>query len=261
MIFDAHAHVYAETIAERAVASIRDFYDLPLRCDGTPSTLLSIGNEYGVSKFLIHSVAMTPRQIRHIDEFIAHCVDSHPDRFVGFGTVHPDSNTLVDDIDYAISLGLQGVKIHPDMQKFALDEPRALRMFEMLEEKQVPVFIHTGDKRFPFSNPSRMANVMHRFPKLTAICAHLGGWSEWDEAAECLTGTGVYVDTSSSMYALKPSRMVEIIRAFGVDHVLYGSDYPMWNPGHEAMRLRTLPLTESEKAKILYLNAKTLFNL
>jgi len=53
----------------------------------------------------------------------------------------------------------------------------------------------------------------------------------------------------------------EIIRAFGVDHVLYGSDYPMWNPGHEAMRLRTLPLTESEKAKILYLNAKTLFNL
>jgi len=261
MIFDAHTHVYADLIAERAVASIGKFYDLPLRCDGTVPTLLSIGDEYGISKFLIHSVAMTPRHVHNIDEFIAHCVDAHPDRFVGFGTIHPDSDDIASEIEYARVLGLSGIKIHPDMQKFALDEPRSLRMFEILEEKQFPVFIHTGDKRYPFSNPSRMAKVMQRFPKLTAICAHLGGWSEWDEAAECLTGTGIYVDTSSSMYALKPSRMVEIIRAFGVDHVLYGSDYPMWNPGHEALRLRTLPLTESEKAQILYLNAKKLFNL
>ena len=54
---------------------------------------------------------------------------------------------------------------------------------------------------------------------------------------------------------------LEIIRAFGVDHVLFGSDYPMWNPGEEKRRLEALALTAAEKQAIFYDNAARLLNL
>jgi predicted TIM-barrel fold metal-dependent hydrolase len=78
---------------------------------------------------------------------------------------------------------------------------------------------------------------------------------------DLLPGTGVYVDTSSSLFALAPERAAEIIRAFGVDHVLFGSDYPMWNPGEEKCRLEALALTAAEKQAIFYDNAARLLNL
>lgn len=133
MIFDAHAHIYPDAIALKAAHSIAEFYDIPVLCDGTLGTLLEIGAKNGITRFLVHSVAMSPKRTRHIDDYIAQCVREHPDKLVGFGTLHPDSPDIKADIDYAISLGLKGIKIHPDMQLFALDEPRSLKMFEALE--------------------------------------------------------------------------------------------------------------------------------
>ena len=260
MIFFSLSHIYPDAIALKAAHSIAEFYDIPVLCDGTLGTLLDTGEKNGITRFLVHSVAMSPKRTRHIDDYIAQCVREHPDKLVGFGTLHPDSPDIAADIDYAVSLGLKGIKIHPDMQLFALNEPRALKMFEALEGR-LPVLIHTGDKRYPYSNPRRMAEVMQRFPRLTAICAHLGGYSEWEEAVDLLPGTGVYVDTSSSLFALSPERAVEIIRAFGVDHVLFGSDYPMWNPGEEKRRLEALALTQEEKQAIFYDNAARLLGL
>ena len=66
------------------------------------------------------------------------------------------------------------------------------------------------------------------------------------------------VDTSSSFYWLKPERALEIIRAFGADRVLFGTDYPMWNPAEELERFHRLLLTDEEEEKILCLNAGTL---
>ena len=257
MIFDAHAHIYPDAIALKAAHSIAEFYDIPVLCDGTLGTLLDIGEKNGITRFLVHSVAMSPKRTRHIDDYIAQCVREHPDKLVGFGTLHPDSPDIAADIDYAVSLGLKGIKIHPDMQLFALNEPRALKMFEALEGR-LPVLIHTGDKRYPYSNPRRMAEVMQRFPRLTAICAHLGGYSEWEEAVDLLPGTGVYVDTSSSLFALSPERAVEIIRAFGVDHVLFGSDYPFEDARDMVQFVKNLPLGEHERELLYYKNAEAL---
>ena len=138
-----------------------------------------------------------------------------------------------------------------DFQRFALDEPRALRIFEKLEGR-LPVLIHTGDNRYPYSNPRRMAEVMRRFPKLTAICAHLGGYTEWEDATALLPSTGVYVDCSSSLFRMTPERATEIIRIFGADRVLFGSDYPTWHPGEEVKSINALPLTDEEKNLIFY---------
>ena len=56
-IIDAHAHIFPHKISDAAVQSIADFYEIPMAEDGTLETLLKIGEDAGVSKFLVHSVA------------------------------------------------------------------------------------------------------------------------------------------------------------------------------------------------------------
>ena len=106
-----------------------------------------------------------------------------------------------------------------------------------------------------------MAHLLDEVPGLVAIGAHLGGWSVYDEARELLAGRpNLYVDTSSALYALKPDHAAELIRAFGVKRVMFGTDYPMWTPEEEVERFEALPLTAAEKEQIYHVTAEELLD-
>ena len=115
--------------------------------------------------------------------------------------------------------------------------------------------IHSGDYRYEYSKPERLARVLDRFPELTVIAAHFGGWSVWGEAAKILSGRGVYVDTSSSLYALSPEEARKIIDVYGMDHVLFGTDFPMWTAKDELAMLDKITMTPEERDMILSKNA------
>ncbi|MBE6655837.1 MAG: amidohydrolase [Ruminococcaceae bacterium] len=256
---DCHCHIYPEAIAARAVAGTGKFYDLPLVYGGTLSDLISVHDGVKISGGVIFSVATTPRQAESINRFIAETAAESGGRFIGLGTVHPDSETIEEDIENIIALGLRGVKLHPDIQKFRVDAPKCLKIYELCEGR-LPVLLHAGDHRYDFSNPRRLSSVLSVFPSLTVIGAHFGGWSVWEEAVALLTSyKNFYVDTSSSLYALSPERATEIIRAYGKERVLFATDYPMWRMDEELARFDSLALTEEEKACILYKNAERLF--
>ena len=107
-----------------------------------------------------------------------------------------------------------------------------------------------------------MKKVLEAFPKLICVCAHLGGWSEWAEAAETLSVyENAYVDTSSSLYALDRGEATRIIRCYSRDRVLFGTDFPMWNPSEELERFLALGLSGDEQEKILRKNAEDLLRL
>ena len=262
-IIDIHTHVFPDAIAKKATESISGFYDLirfPDR-DGTVNELLRAQKEAGISLSCIHSVAVTPHSIRSINRFISDSVQAHPDRLRGFAAIHPDAENLPELVEEVCAAGFSGFKIHPDMQKFALDGPKAMEMFAALEGK-LPVMIHTGDNRFEFSRPRQMKKVLEAFPKLICVCAHLGGWSEWAEAAETLSVyENAYVDTSSSLYALDRGEATRIIRCYSRDRVLFGTDFPMWNPSEELERFLALGLSGDEQEKILCKNAEDLLRL
>lgn len=71
----------------------------------------------------------------------------------------------------------------------------------------------------------------------------------------------MYVDTSSSMYRIPLNYAEKLIRSYGVDHVLFGSDYPMWNSKDELEYIDRLNLTHEEKELILHGNAERILNL
>lgn len=260
MIFDMHAHIYPDKVAVKASKSIEQFYDIPVANTGDVSTLLARGREAGVDRFLVHSVATTELQVEKINDFIIAEVNAHPDRFTGFGTLHPDYAEPGAEIDRMLSRGLKGIKLHPDFQEFMIDDERAFGIYEAAEGR-LPILFHMGDRRYEYSKAKRLLKVINRFPGLQVIGAHLGGYSEWDEAAEILGGTGIYVDTSSSLSWLEPEHARRIFEKYGMDRVMFASDYPMWNPKDELTMLNRIPMSVEERKMVLWDNAARLLEI
>ena len=256
MLIDAHVHIYPEKIADKAVEGIKSFYNMHLEYDGRISTLLREGKKAGVDKFIVQSVATSWEQVRSINDFISKSVSENPE-FIGFGTMHPDFPDIADEVERISALGLKGIKLHSDFQRFNIDDERAFPIYEAAEGR-LPILMHMGDARSDFSAPERLVKVIEKFPKLTVIGAHFAGWSVWDRAEKVLAGTGIYTDCSSSLYAFSPERAVELIHKFGADKVLWGTDYPMWNYSDEIARFDKLPLSEKEREMILGENAMRL---
>lgn len=261
-VIDSHCHIYPTKIAKPAVESTGRFYDMTALGDGTVNSLLALGEKVGIDRFVVQSVATTPHQVKSINEFIAKEVSIFPDKLIGLGTMHPESDDLKGDLAHIKQLGLHGVKLHADIQKFRIDDPLCFKIYELCEKESLPVLMHTGDHRFDYSNPDRLIPVLNTFKNLTVIGAHLGGWSVWDEAVEKLSDyENFYVDSSSSLYELPIDRATEIIRAYGVDKVLFGSDFPVFSPDVELERFMALPLTDDEKRMILSENVLNLYGI
>lgn len=258
-IFDAHCHIYPQIIAEKAAKATEKFYEgLGITLDGTVSTLFAHSGE--ISMHLVQSVATTQSQVHSVNNFIAREVAKHPDKLFGFGTLHQDSTK--EDIAELRALGLHGVKLHPDIQKFQLDDPRIFALCEELGE-DLTLLIHTGDVRYDYSNPNRLIPLLKAFPKLKVIGAHFGGHSVWDVAVRELAGKfdNLWVDCSSSFFALNKKEATDLIYAFGTDRVLFGTDYPMWSPKEELAVFRSLELPPQVEENILWNNAAKLFSL
>lgn len=255
---DTHAHIYPDAIAARAARSIGEFYQLDIEASGRLDTLLQRGQQAGIVKHLVHSVGVTPDRVARINDYLMSTAATYPDRLIGFGTLHPEMDDVRAEAERIRAGGLRGVKLHPDFQHFYLDGDRAIEMFRILAEMNLPVLVHTGDKRYPYSEPARMARVLKAVPELKAICAHLGGWSVWSEAWKELADLpNAWVDTSSSLYALTPEDAAAIIRRYDGTHVFFGTDYPMWDPVEERARFDALPLTETERENIAHRNFET----
>ena len=261
-IVDAHCHVYPDKIAERAVEGTSRFYGVGFALDGRESTLRSVGAESGVDHFVIQSVATSPKQVRSINEFIAQTVENGGGVFTGLGTLHPDSPDIAGDVSHLIGLGLRGVKLHPDIQQFKIDDYRCLKIYEQCEANGLPVLMHTGDKRYDYSNPNRLIPILDIYTGLTVIGAHLGGWSIWEDAVRQLRGKpNLWFDCSSTFSWVETDKVKELILELGCDRVMFGTDYPMWHPARELEKFFAMGLTDEQNEQILCRNAMKLFGI
>lgn len=267
-VIDAHAHIYPQKIAEAAVRTVEGFYnniesDYNVQFNsktGEIGELLRLAEEANVVKIVVSSVATNKSQAASINNFLASCAESES-RLIPFATLSPDMSReeLKAELARVKTLKLKGVKLHPDFQQFALDGEQAFKIFEELDGS-LPVLVHTGDNRFNFSSPKQMVKAALSFKHLTFICAHMGGWSEWDELDGYLKTPNTFFDTCSSFMFLKPETTLKIIRTLGVERFMFGTDYPIWNYKMEWENIKAIGFTEEELDKILFENADKFYS-
>lgn len=189
----------------------------------------------------------------------------HPGRFAVFASF---SHAEPDPVAYLrplIESGLvSGIKIHPMVGGFhAEDLLRDTRApIALARDHGLPVSIHTGDipieqltNQVACSDMSVIAPIIEEFPDCTFILNHLG-WESWRPAIKLAKARpNVFVETS-----WQPARIIRrAVDALGRERVLFGSDYPMFQPWQALRELREA-LTASEFEMVAFRNAERILN-
>ncbi len=255
-IIDVHAHFFPDSLAQRAVDNLGSYYHYVMHGRGTFNDLMDSAESAGVDKLVIHSTALKASQVEVINDSTA----SHISKNVaGFGTLHQDyDGGFEKEIKRIKTLGLRGIKLHPDFQMFNADDPKMYPVYDIIRAEGLPILFHAGDVKSNCSAPHRIAKVRRDFPGLTVIAAHLGGHDAWDEAEEFILGTDLYIDTSSCFRDLSYEKIRALIRKHDIDKVMFGTDYPIERHDYCLEEFYKLQLTVTENEKIFYNNANRL---
>ena len=253
--FDIHAHVFPVALAEKAVGWLESYYGYRWDGRGVTDDLIESMDDASVGRAVIFSSATKPTQVRDVNDFLAGEQARHAGRLVAFGTLHPDYGDLRGELERIRELGLRGLKFHPDFQHFAIDDPRMLRIYEMVGDS-LPMLFHVGDRTSDLSAPHRLAKVLDLMPELRVVAAHFGGYSAWEEARRWLVGRDLWIDTSSALPYLPAAAAARIARDHGIDRVLFASDYPAVRHRRAIDDVLSLGFSEEENEKVFSRNAE-----
>lgn len=267
MYIDFHTHAFADPIAERAVSKLENTLiesgygadSVPAATRGTVKELLEKLPIWGADKAVILPIATKPSQQTVINNW-AKDVQEKYDCLYCFGSVHPDAEDAFSELERIKSLGLRGVKLHPDYQGFFADEERLFPLYRKCAELGLPVVFHAGlDALSPdciHCTPQMSAKVLDAVPEMVLILAHLGGNELWDDVEKYLAGRKVYFDTAYIEGNISDEQALRIFRSHGADKILFASDCP-WHPSsRERKLLERLPLTQEERELISHKNAE-----
>lgn len=271
MLFDFHTHAFADAIAERAMAAListtkqsSETKNMKAYTDGTISGLRNLMHEKGISKAMLLPIATKPSQQTTINNW---AVEVMGDGIYCCGTVHPDAENAVEEIERIKSLGLYGIKLHSEYQGFRPDEERMYDIYNKAAELGLFVVFHGGwdpaGKGDILATPRSFANIAEKFPELKIVAAHMGGMKLFDEVEDCIAGkySNIYLDTGVVADYISSEQLFRIIDKHGADKILFGSDAPWDDPLKEVKIITDLPLSQSNKDLIFYENAENLINL
>ncbi|NMC48461.1 MAG: amidohydrolase family protein [Desulfovibrio sp.] len=248
MTYDIHTHAYHPKIAHKVIAQLENHYGIPPVGTGRIEDLLAKAEAGGIDRVVVHSAATSPAQVIPANNWAIGLERDHP-RVRAFGTLHPDYPDNEAELSRLEAAGIVGIKLHADFQGFRLDDRRLWPIFEMLSGR-FTVMLHVGDVLPPEKNnscPKKVAAIHRDFPELTIIAAHMGGYQHWKWALEHLIGRDVYIDTSSTLEFIDDATLEAIYRRHPRERILFGSDYPLFDPGVERIRLRErLGLTDAD---------------
>ena len=259
--FDFHTHAFTDSLAERALSELADTSGITPATDGTISGLRRKMAENGIERAMLLPVATKPKQQTAINNWAAEVMG---DGLYCCGSVHPDAEDALDEIERIKSLGLYGVKFHSEYQNFYPDEERMFPIYEKIADTGLLAVFHGGCD--PYSEdevratPERFARLCETFPKLTVVAAHLGGIMLWEDIEKHLAGKyeNLYMDVSVLSRYVDRDFLLRVIRRQGAEKVLFGSDCPWDEPANEIAMINQLPLTDEERELIFYRNAERL---
>lgn len=263
-IIDVHTHIWPDKIALRAADNIVNYYSLPRQGDGSVEGIFRGAEGLDNIRFVISSATLKP-DLAHAqvgNDFLINTANEDK-RFIPLASFHPfmSFDEAVGELERCKALGAKGIKIHSDFQRFNIDDERAMAIYKECARLKLPILFHVGDKNTEFSTPKKVLNILEKLPELTVIAAHMCGYSVWDEAEEYLIGTPVYTDTSEALIGMDGKNLYRLIEKHGVDKVLFGSDYPLWNTRFAFDQIEAIGLSESEKDAIYSGNAKQVFGV
>lgn len=262
MIIDMHVHIFPENLAPRVRAQLEQTAGVCACTDLTEADTRRRLRDWKVDLGVVMPIATKPSQQRTINDWAAAL---QHDNLISFGTVHPEAADTREELERIRSLGLHGIKLHPDYQHFEVDSRDVYPIYERAGELGLPVLFHAGfDPVSPDRTrctPQALARVVRDFPDLDIIGAHLGGNMMYEEALTHLAGHDLYLDISMAPLFASFEQFSRIIDSHDPDKILYASDCPWSRPPAETEWVERLPGPKERREGIFWRNASRLLGL
>lgn len=279
--------------------ALAEYFDLDAQLAHMDSTGFDVETVCSIGPYSAHFSAYPAAEGRDAammwNEEMAAAQRKHAGRFWASAAVTlADTKMAIDELERAVTkLGLIGVNIPGSVGlQGRIDDPRLEPFYDRVEQLGVPMFMHPTDLVYSgildgydgalHSSLGKvidvsiatyrlvLSGIMERHPNLKVFMSHTGGALPYQagrmdknskaaklpkEPSEYLRR--MYTDTVSP-HAMGVRFAVDF---YGVDHVMYGSDYPCWMPGPALEVFEKAGLSKAEQEKVFSTNARRFFGL
>ena len=283
-IFDSHLHLFSKLIIENVAAKKEMCTQLHLQTTGAEKRRDVEGLEKsmkaaGVTAGLALPTASAATVARVNSQFIEKAAER--DFLYTAGTLHPDYADNQGELRRLKSNGVRAIKLCSFSQGFALDGPSALNMFE-----QIQAFNRTDDYQFfvildtlhsapgyfgadpaHITTPEKLVMLAKKFPDIPFVGAHMGSLDAPAEDIEShlMPRGNLYLDTSNAAYTLTKAQFITLLKRFGPERILFGTDWPWFLHSDEVPLIDYLAdragFGKEDKAALFHDNAAELLNL
>jgi len=182
-----------------------------------------------------------------------------------------DPEEMVKEVESKVKeLGARGMKMHPMGNSFDPCDKKLWPVYSKAQELGIPILFHTGghsEYENKYGRPKEFEEVARSFPDLRVVLGHMGKGAYPESVEMAKKYDNFFFDTSTCFYEAGISgaevarNVFEIIREIGTDRILFGTDWPWYDPLIDINHIDKMELADEEKAGILGLNARRVYNL
>lgn len=227
--FDFHVHCYPELLARKALQAMTIFTS-SFQTDGTWDRQWEYMARHDVPHCTVLNVATRPKTMHNVNLYALESM--LPNQLI-FGSVHPQAENAIEELEWLYAQGIRGVKLHTGYQVFNFDDPAYFPLYRRIGELGMATSIHCGpffEDRDHLVYPSVVARAIDQFQGAPFICAHMGGIHPDHPDFKLLCDMPVYVDTALASHMMNQEQFYQFVMEFGNERILFGTDMPWENP-------------------------------
>jgi aminocarboxymuconate-semialdehyde decarboxylase len=292
-------YTYLGSEGRPPVNSWTEWFDLDRQLEHMDGLGHDVGVVCSIGPFSIYFSDLPSEQGRDAammwNELMAAAQRRYPGRVWASAAVPlTDTRIAIEVLDHAINqLGLMGVNIPGSIGRDTrIDAERLEPFYARIEALGVPLFLHPTDAVFGEDlegyngalqlslgriievsvTASRLvfSGLMERHPDLKIVMSHTGGALPYQSGRMDKNGKNARLPRPPSTYlrrmhtdTVSPHSMgiKFAIDYYGIDRVMYGSDYPCWDPATALALIQEIGLSEEELEKLLCSNARHVLSI
>ena len=214
---------------------------------------------------------LVPGRLERRNEWTCNLARENPSLvpFINLDPLQDEATMTGEILDKVTNHGAKGIKLHPGSQRFYPNDRRLWPAYRTAQEMGLPVIFHGGRFVSPaqYAQPKNFVEVLEAFPNMVLVMAHIGTGYEHEAISLARTYPSLQFDCSAIIShtaadaEVTRERLAAIIREIGVERVMFGSDFPWYDPADAAERLHRMDFSEEEKRLLFAENAIRIYKL
>lgn len=234
----------------------------------SPAQVVAFMDAAGVDRLLLCAWCRPGGRWLITNDEVTAFVQAYPDRFTGVATVdltHPVA--AVRELRRAVrDLGCKALRVIPWLWHLPPNDKLYYPLYVTCVELDIPFCTqvgHTGPL-MP-SEPGRpipyVDEVALTFPDLRIVCGHIGHPWTAEMIGLAWKHDNVFIDTSAYLPRYYPPELLQFLKTYGQDKVMFGSNFPQLPLDRCLEQVRALGLKDEIARKFLSENARRVFKL